>query len=128
MLPVTNDAPPPVWVGHILLGATDVSKSCDYFVKLGMRHLVSGEGFAVLELRGGTHLVLQRQEAPPAEGSAASFDVMVEDVDVAWKEYGALGFGPSEISRGNIHDSFTLRDPSGFVVTVNSSHVSEHPV
>lgn len=128
MLPVTNDAPPPVWVGHIALGATDVAKSRDYFVKLGMRHLVSGEGFAVLELRGGTHLVLTKQADAPPEGSQASFDIMVEDIDTAWKEYDALGVEASEIERGNIHDSFTLRDPSGFIVKVNSSHVSEHPV
>ncbi len=127
MLPVTNDQPPPVWVGHVMLGATDVAKSCDYFVKLGMRHIVSGEGFAVLELRGGTHLVLEKRDAP-AEGSSAPFDIMVEDIDVAWKEYDALGIKPTEIHRGDIHDFFTVRDPSGLTVLVNSSHVSEHPV
>ena len=128
MLPVTNDERPPVWVGHILLGATDIDRSNDYYAKLGMRPLEKGEGFAVLELRGGTHLVLSKQEEAAAEGSAASFDVMVEDIDVAWKEYEELGLQPSEIHEQQIHRFFTLRDPSGFTVLVISTHVSEHPV
>jgi len=128
-MPHSSDAErPPVWIGHVVLGATDVARSNDYFVKLGMRPIASGEGFSVLELRGGTHLVLTQLDAAPAPGSAASFDIMVEDVDAAWREYRELGFDPSEISDGTIHRSFTLRDPSGFALTVNSSHVSEHPV
>jgi hypothetical protein len=35
---------------------------------------------------------------------------------------------PSEISRGKIHDFFTVRDPSGLDLTFNSTHVSDHPV
>ena len=128
MLPVTNDERPPVWVGHILLGATDIERSNDYYAKLGMRPLEKGEDYAVLELRGGTHLVLNKQEEAVAEGSAASFDVMVEDIDVAWKEYDELGLEPSEIHEQQIHPFFTLRDPSGFTVLVISTHVSEHPV
>ena len=128
MLPVSNDAPPPVWVGHTFHGVADVAKACDFYVKIGMRHLVSGDGFSVLELRGGTHMVLQKQDESPATGAQLSFDVMVEDIDVAWKEYGALGLEPGEIERGSIHDCFTLRDPSGYAVKVNSSHVSEYPV
>ena len=128
MDPVSNQQPPPVWVGHVILGATDVARSSDYFVKLGMRHIVSGDGFAVLELRGGTHLVLTALEESPPDGSQASFDIMVDDVDAAWKRYHELGFEPSQIEDGNIHRSFKLRDPSGHQLTVNSSHVSEFPV
>ena len=115
-------------MGHIVLGATDVATSNDYFVKLGMRHIVSGEGFAVLELRGGTHLVLTPLDAPPPEDSHASFDIMVDDVDAARNQYEKLGFEPSAIEEGDIHRSFKLRDPSGYILTVNSSHVSKFPV
>ncbi len=128
MAPASNDERPPIWVGHILLGATDVATSNDYFVKLGMRHIVSGEGFAVLEMRGGTHLVLTALADSPPKGSLASFDIMVEDVDAARNQYDKLGFEPSEIEDGDIHRSFKLRDPSGYILTVNSSHVSEFPV
>ena len=123
-----EDLRPPVWVGHIMLGATDVARSNDYFVKLGMRHIVTGDTFSVLELRGGTHLVLMAQDEAPPEGSRASFDIMVEDIDAAWKRYHELGFEPGEIQDGKIHRSFELRDPSGYLLKVNSSHVSEYPV
>ena len=39
-----------------------------------------------------------------------------------------LGLSPSEISEGEIHSSFTVRDPSGHVVKFNSTHVSDQPV
>lgn len=128
MLPASNDQRPPVWVGHVLLGATDIDRCNDYYVKLGMRPIEQGDDYAVLELRGGTHLVLNMQEEPAPEGSAASFDIMVEDIDVAWNEYDALGLQPTEIHEQPVHRFFTVRDPSGFTVLVISTHVSEHPV
>ena len=33
------------------------------------------------------------------------------------------GLEPSPIERGRIHSAFTMRDPDGYRVTVNSSHV-----
>jgi hypothetical protein len=128
MLPVSNDAPPPVWVGHVFHAATDVAKACDFYVRIGMRRLFETEDFAVLELRAGTHMVLQKQEEPPAEDAGLSFDVMVDDIDGAWKAYEGLGLEPTEVERGKIHDCFHLRDPSGYAVKVNSSHASEYPV
>ena len=123
-----EDPRPPVWVGHVVLATTDVAKGNDYWVAVGMRPITSGDGFAVLELRGGTHLVLVASDADVSEGTPCPFDVMVEDVDDAHARYEKLGFVPSETSRGEIHDSFTIVDPSGYVVTVNSSHVSDQPV
>jgi hypothetical protein len=75
----------------------------------------------VLELRGGTHLVLV-PGAPP-DTAEAPFDLMVEDLDATHGEWKARGLDPSPIERGRIHASFTLRDPDGYRVTVNSSHV-----
>ena len=46
-----TDERPDVWVGHVLIGATDVKKSTDYWTKLGMRVIVSRDQFAVLERR-----------------------------------------------------------------------------
>ena len=125
----TNAQRPAVWIGHIILGATDVKASNDYYVRLGLRPIVMEEGFSVLELRGGTHIVLNKQDEPTPEGTAAQFDLMVEDIDATWKEYSDLGFEPSEIGEvADIHRFFTLKDPSGYTILVNSSHVSEYPV
>lgn len=123
-----SDERPSVWVGHLVLQAPAVPVARDYWVAAGMRHITSGDGFAVLELRGGTHLVLVASDQPVAAGTQAPFDLMVEDLDAMHAHYRELALEPSEIERGDIHDSFTLTDPSGYVVTVNSTHVSDLPV
>jgi catechol 2,3-dioxygenase-like lactoylglutathione lyase family enzyme len=125
--PLRNERPA-VWVGHVVLAASDVARSNEYWSALGMRPIARGDGFAVLELRGGTHLVLVASDAPVRPETPCPFDLMVEDVEAARERYAALGFAPSEMERSEIHDSFTLLDPSGYRVTVNSSHVSDLPV
>lgn len=123
-----DDPRPGVWVGHVVLPTGDVPAANAYWTSLGMRALESGDGFAVLELRGGTHLVLVGSDAPLAAGTSCPFDLMVEDVDSTHAHYSSLGLEPSEMKRNDIHDSFTIVDPSGYVLTVNSSHVSDQPV
>ncbi len=119
---------PPVAIGHVRHAATNVAETCDYLVKLGLRHIHQTDDFAVLELRGGTHLVLTGAEEPISEGSRASFDLIVDDIEAARKEYDALGLSPSEIQVGRIHSSFTLQDPSGYAITINSTHAGDRPV
>ena len=80
------------------------------------------DNLAVLELRGGTHVVVRKAEQPSATGSAAPFDLMVDDIEAARRNYAAKGLGPSEISRGRIHDCFHLTGPDGYDFTVTSSH------
>jgi len=121
-----EDPRPPVWVGHIQLTTDRLDDSHDFMLKLGMRPIFKGEEVAVLELRAGTHLVLAaREEITPGP---ASFDLMVEDLDATHRELEAKGLYPSAISRGRIHDSFTVRSPSGHEIKFNSTHVSELPV
>ena len=81
-----------------------------------------------LELRGGSHLGVTPAEKPIEPGTPAPFDVMVDDIEAARKAYAELGFEPSELSPGRIHTSFTMTDPSGYRVLVNSSHVGDLPV
>ncbi len=52
------DERPPVWIGHMFLTATDVEKTATFMRKLGMRDIFQSESIVVLELRGGTHLLL----------------------------------------------------------------------
>ena len=93
---------------------------------------------AVLELRGGTHLVITPGvitsgaitpgDEPVSEGADAPFDLMVDDIEEAHDRYAAAGLEPSDIASGAIHSSFGMVAPSGHVVTVNSSHVGDRPV
>ena len=117
---------PPVWVGHIALGTDELAASHDFMVKLGMRSIVVQEDVAVLELRGGTHLVLL--PADGRGGTPAGFDLMVEDLDATHAGLSKLGLSPSQIERGTIHDSFVIHEPGGHPITFNSTHVSDQPV
>jgi len=124
----TVDQRPPVAVGHVLLSSTDVGAAERWLVSVGLRPIFAGDDLAVLELRGGTHVVVRKAEQPPTGGAAAPFDLMVDDIEAARRDYAEKGLRPSDISRGRIHDSFHLTGPDGYDFTVNSSHAGERPV
>jgi catechol-2,3-dioxygenase len=121
-----SDPRPPLWVGHVTMQTNNIANSNQFMIELGMRPITDGDGFAVLELRGGTHLVLLRSEE--ALTGSAPFDLMVEDLDATHHELSSRGLSPSAIERGKIHDSFTIQDPSGLDISFNSTHVSDQPV
>ena len=73
-----------------------------------MRTVFRGDDMAILELRGGTHLLLFRGDA---ETGPAPFDLMVEDLDATHDNLSGRGLAVSDITRGEIHDAFTLDGP-----------------
>ena len=126
-----NDSPPrdlrpPLWVGHIALTTNCLSEAYAFMQKIGMRGLVEGDGFGVLELRAGTHLILRQSDDHKA--GPAPFDLMVEDLEATHEQLTNLGLEPSDIEPGNIHRSFSLREPGGHILKFNSSHNSDQPV
>ena len=127
-MPSSTDQRPPVAVGHVRLGVADVGAAAHWLETVGLRPIVIREELAVLELRGGTHVVVRHAEQLPAPGTGASFDLMVDDVDAAHRDYSEKGLSPSPISRGRIHDSFDVAGPDGWTFTVNSSHASGQPI
>jgi hypothetical protein len=118
----TVDQRPPVAVGHVRLPTTNVAGAARWLESVGLRPIFEDADLAVLELRGGTHVVVRRADEAPKAGSAAPFDLMVDDIEAVRRDYMAKGFGPTEISRGQIHDSFHVAGPDGQDFTVNSSH------
>jgi len=112
---------PPGWIGHAVLTVGDLGLSADFWRTVGMREVARDDHVAVLELRGGTHLVL----VPGASERDvdAPFDLMVEDLEATHAEWAHLGIDVSPIEHGRIHSAFVVRDPDGHRVTVNSSHV-----
>jgi hypothetical protein len=121
-----SDPRPPVWVGHILLETDRLNESEAFMKKIGMRPIAKQEGTAVLELRGGTHLVLRQSD--DVSSGAAPFDLMVEDLNATHQALSAMGLNPSGIRTGRLHSSFKVREPSGQTITFTSSHVSDLPV
>ena len=120
------DLRPGVWVGHIAMHSTHVTKTSRFMQDVGMRLIMEEDGFALLELRGGTHLVIT--DNADSELIKGSFDLMVDDIDAAHHRFNELGLSPSDIERGEIHDSFEMREPGGTTILFNSSHVGDLPV
>jgi hypothetical protein len=118
----TVDQRPPVAVGHVRFSTSDVRATEQWLVSVGLRPIFADNDLAVLELRGGTHVVVRKAEQPPSAGAAAPFDLMVDDIEAARRDYAAKGLAPSDISRGRIHDSFHLAGPDGYDFTITSSH------
>jgi hypothetical protein len=123
----TRDQRPPVAVGHVRLNVSDVSAAARWFETAGLRPIVTRDELAVLELRGGTHVVVLQAETP-TPGTSAPFDLMVDDIEATHRAYAEKGLSPSPISRGRIHDSFTVAGPEGWMFTVNSTHASGQPI
>ena len=122
------DERPPVAIGHVSLTVSDVGTSTKYFVKLGLRSIHESGKFTVLELRGGTHLILSPAEEEITQGGKAPFDLMVDDIEVARRKYEEMGMAPSAIKNGKIHSGFTIVDPSGYEITITSSHAGDRAV
>src|SRR5260370_7279296 len=107
----TVDQRPPVAVGHVRLPATDVATAARWLESVGLRPIFAAADLAVLEPRGGTHVVVRQAEPPFQAGAAAPFDLMVDDIEAARRDYLAKGLAPSDISQRPIHDSFHLPRP-----------------
>jgi len=122
-----EDLRPPVWVGHVLLETDRLEETADFMRRLGMRPIVQRPEVAVLELRGGTHLVLIAK--PVIDAGDAPFDLMVENLLETHESFIELGLEPTPIERlSPEHDYFKVREPAGHVIRFLSNHVSGKPV
>lgn len=124
----TSETRPHVAIGHMWLRVTDISKAAQYFVSLGLRPIHQAQGIAILELRGGTHLVLSPADEPVPPGTEAPFDLMVDDIVAAREHYDRLGLKPSPVEAGSIHRSFSLSGPDDYTIVVTSSHTGGRAV
>jgi catechol 2,3-dioxygenase-like lactoylglutathione lyase family enzyme len=118
-----QDLRPPVWIGHVVLETDRLAETEQFMRTIGMRSVVHRSNVAVLELRGGTHLVLT-----PAKGAIAGdapFDLMVEDLEATHQRFTDLGLNPTPIGTASAnHRTFSVREPAGNVIAFMSSHVS----
>ena len=119
---------PPVWVGHVVLESDRLAETAEFMRTVGMRPVFEGPGVVILELRGGTHLVVVAKTAVVV--GDAPFDLMVEDLQATHVRFTELGLAPTPIEAvpGIDHTFFRLREPAGHVLTFYSNHVSGKPV
>ncbi len=123
-----SDARPSVWVGHVVLETDRLQESAAFMQKIGMRPVHEGSHVAILELRGGTHLILTRKDT--VVPGNAPFDLMVDDLHQAHGLFTSLGLRPTAIESVPKagHEVFTIQEPAGHVISVYSSHVDGRPV
>ena len=122
----TDDKRPLVWVGHVVLRTRHLDESEAFMRALGIRYLTREGEVVILELRGGTHLILlDDKDAKPGD---AGFDLMVDDIDAAHGICIGQGLSPTEIDKGRNHRSFSVAEPSGHRIKFFDSHVSDNPV
>lgn len=112
-----EDRRPRFGIGHMAITASDINTMTDFYTSIGMRLVVNMGRASIVELRGGTHLIIQT-----GEPGAASLDLIVDDIDETRELLEAKGASPSTIQRGNPHDRFVASDPEGNTLVVNSNH------
>lgn len=115
---------PNIWIGHVDLRTSRLEASESFMIEIGLRSVFRNDSVAVLELRGGTHLILIAD--PESEGVESDFDFMVEDLNKTHETFKSKGLTVSSISHGDIHDSFLVTEPGGNQITINSTHVEDH--
>ena len=123
-----EDLRPSVWVGHVVLETDRLEETARFMRTIGMRPVFERPDVAILELRGGTHLVLVAREEVVA--GEAPFDLMVEDLQATHQHFTSLGLAPTPIEAmpSIDHERFLVREPAGHIITFYSNHVSGKPV
>lgn len=111
------DTRPRFGIGHMSITASNVGALSTFYTSIGMRQVVEMDRFAILELRGGTHLIVQ-----PGKPGGATLDLIVDDIDETREVMTAAGAKTGDITRGNPHDRFVAIDPEGNTLVVNSNH------
>lgn len=114
-----NDPRPRFSICHVGLTGTDPDRLGDFYASIGMRLVGKRGGMSILELRGGTHLVVTR-----GDPGGTRLDLMVDDLDDIHALLDQLGANPSAIVPGSPHDTFTATDPEGNALLIESSHVT----
>ena len=125
---IDDQTVPPVALGHVRMDVSEIAPAAEWFEGMGLRTIATYDNIGVLELRGGTHLVLRRTDDEIAAGALAPIDLMVDDLDATREICAERGLKPGEITEGSVHRSFHLPGPDGYSVKVSSSHTGERAV
>jgi len=113
-----------------MLRVADVVRAAKFYAGLGLRPVWQGPAMAILELRGGTHLMLFKAGRAQKAGAVRSFDFMVPDVDSLRAQLKKAGVETTEPSEDAIsgHRWFQAHDPDGHRLNVYSDHTEGRAV
>ncbi len=121
-----EDRRPLAAAGHLFLRASDVEGAAKRLLSVGVRAILVRESLAVMELRGGTHVVVRPLEDDRAH--EAGFDLMYEDLEDARTRFETAGFEVGPITEGKVHRGFEAKAPERFSIKVNDSHAGRRAV
>jgi catechol 2,3-dioxygenase-like lactoylglutathione lyase family enzyme len=141
------DSLPAPALGHFVMKVANLGASYQFYADLGLRQIGIFPDVAIIELRGGTHILLlpENDEAPftltsSRLGQRGAFFNEHIDLMINGKTRGELeayratllknGIAAGEIAPEIFfgHHYFQLADPDGHGITVYTSHVGESPV
>jgi catechol 2,3-dioxygenase-like lactoylglutathione lyase family enzyme len=133
--------------GHFIMRVGDVSISYKFYSDMGLRPCGVFPDLAIIELRGGSHILLfgKNGELPfPVTPSnlgqrsaivSERLDLMIDgkaksDLEAYRATLAKNGFSVDEIAQDRLfgHHYFQLVDPDGNGITVYTSHVGDLPV
>jgi catechol 2,3-dioxygenase-like lactoylglutathione lyase family enzyme len=127
-------------VAHLVFKVADLKSSCQIYSNLGIPPFAIDEKFAIVELRGGTHLLLfevglaGEDVAESVTGQfhkrlSERFDLMIEGKGLNELKKYRLDLISRGIAAGEIpdetffgHHLFCIKDPDGNGITIYSSH------
>jgi catechol 2,3-dioxygenase-like lactoylglutathione lyase family enzyme len=128
-------------VAHLVFRVADIKRSCQFYSNLGIPPFAIDGKIALIELRGGTHLLLLEVDQLAGEGLAESvtgqfhqrfseqFDLMIKGKDLSELEHYRLELISRGIAAGEIpdetffgHHLFCIKDPDGNGITIYTSH------
>jgi catechol 2,3-dioxygenase-like lactoylglutathione lyase family enzyme len=141
------DSLPAAALGHFVMKVANLGASYQFYADLGLRQIGIFPDVAIIELRGGTHILLfpENDEASfpltsGRTGQRAAFfnehlDLLINGkTKVELEAYREIllrnGIAAGEIAEEKFfgHDHFQLTDPDGHGITVYTTHVGEAPV
>ena len=128
-------------VAHLVFRVADLKSSCQFYSKLGIRPFAIDGNVALIELRGGTHLLLLEVDQEAREDLAQSvtgqfhkrfseqFDLMIKgkglnELEKYRSELISRGIAAGEIPDEMFfgHYLFCIKDPDGNGITIYTSH------
>jgi catechol 2,3-dioxygenase-like lactoylglutathione lyase family enzyme len=128
-------------VAHLVFKVADLKSSCQFYSNLGIPPFFTDEVVAIIELRGGTHLILLSVDSMAGEGIAESltgqfhkrfsekFDLMLKGKSLNELQKYRLELISRGIAAGEIpdetffgHHLFCIKDPDGNGITIYTSH------
>jgi len=138
---------PAAALGHFVMKVRKVEVSYPFYASLGLREAGTFPGMAIIELRGGTHLLLFQKGEEQSDalldgrnGQRPEFlseriDLMIaghakEDLERYRADLVGKGYSPAEIADETLygHHYFSMQDPDGNGITFYTSHCGDKPV